>query len=401
MTTPTISTFSSSAQPRPFATRISPAAGITLATLMGAGLLSCGWLLWSGKVELLPPDLTADAVLHGEVTHNIAKQLSGAALARQAANLERGASWLVFNDTGPRVRQGCPGWLFIADELKINRYAQANADTKAQAVIGLQHTLAKRGIQLLVAVVPDKSRIVAEQLCGVQRPAELQNRVTGWITVLQAAGVNVLDLTPNLKPLGATAYLRTDTHWSESGADAAARSIAQRINASGFQATPQKAFDVRSAPLKPRPGDLVRLAGIDWLPLSLQPTPESVAATQISERAETTQGGGDSLDDLFGDSNLPNVALIGTSFSRNSNFAGFLQQALGAPIGNFGKDGGEFSGAANVYFDNPAFKQTPPKLLIWEIPERDLQTPYSDVIKPLSERKSAEELRALNQYMAR
>ncbi|WP_411558839.1 alginate O-acetyltransferase AlgX-related protein, partial [Pseudomonas syringae] len=86
--------------------------------------------------------------------------------------------------------------------------------------------------------------------------------------------------------------------------------------------------------------------------------------------------GGDNLDDLFGDSNLPNVALIGTSFSRNSGFVGFLQRELGAPIGNFAKDGGEFSGAANVYFDNPAFRQTPPKLLIWEIPERDLQTVY-------------------------
>ncbi|KPZ11167.1 Cell morphology protein [Pseudomonas syringae pv. spinaceae] len=68
--------------------------------------------------------------------------------------------------------------------------------------------------------------------------------------------------------------------------------------------------------------------------------------------------------------------MIGTSFSRNSGFVGFLQRELGAPIGNFAKDGGEFSGAANVYFDNPAFRQTPPKLLIWEIPERDLQTVY-------------------------
>jgi len=82
---------------------------------------------------------------------------------------------------------------------------------------------------------------------------------------------------------------------------------------------------------------------------------------------------------LFGDAGLPNVALIGTSFSRNSNFVGFLQKALNAPVGNFSKDGGEFSGAAKAYFDSPAFKQTPPKLLIWEIPERDLQTPYDPI----------------------
>ena len=105
--------------------------------------------------------------------------------------------------------------------------------------------------------------------------------------------------------------------------------------------------------------------------------------TRISEKAGAAQADADNLDDLFGDANLPNVALIGTSFSRNSNFAGFLQQALGAPIGDFSKDGGEFSGGANGYFNNPAFTQTPPELVIWEIPERDLQTPYSEVIKLL------------------
>lgn len=379
MTTPKIANPKIPTSPVPpseLATRISPVAGVTLAAFMTVGLLSCAWLFWNGKIEWLPPDLSTDDVLHGDVTHKIAKQLSGASLAQQAANLERAASWLVFNDTGPRVRQGCSGWLFIADELKINRFAQANADTKAQAVIDLQHKLAKRGVQLLVAVVPDKSRIATEQLCGVTRPAQLQNRVSTWTATLHKAGVNALDLTSTLQPLGAAAYLRTDTHWSEKGADAAAKAVAAQVSASGMQATPQKSFDVRNAPLAPRPGDLVRLAGIDWLPMSMQPAPESVAASEITEQAQAVQSGGDDLDDLFGDDNLPNVALIGTSFSRNSNFAGFLQLALGAPIGNFGKDGGEFSGAANVYFDNPAFKQTPPKLLIWEIPERDLQTPY-------------------------
>ena len=44
-------------------------------------------------------------------------------------------------------------------------------------------------------------------------------------------------------------------------------------------------------------------------------------------------------------------------------------------------DGGEFSGAAKDYFASPAFRETPPQLLIWEIPERDLQSPYKDDIE--------------------
>jgi alginate O-acetyltransferase complex protein AlgJ len=366
--------------PSGLAIRTSKVAGLTLAAFMAVGLVATGALMVSGKVQWLPADTTADNVLHGEVTHALAKQLSSSFLAKQMADLERGASWLVLNDTGPRVRQGCPGWLFLTDELRLNRHAQANADTKAQAVIELQQSLSKRGIELLVAVVPDKSRIASSELCSVYRPADLQRRVADWTQALTGAGVKALDLTATLQPLGAQAYLRTDTHWSETGADAAAKAVAEQVRHMGIEATPVRRFEAQSDPEALRPGDLVRLAGIDWLPLSLQPAVERVAVTRITEQTSATPASGDSLDDLFGDSDLPNVALIGTSFSRNSNFAGFLQRALGAPIGNFAKDGGEFSGAAKGYFGNPAFRQTPPRLVIWEIPERDLQTPYAELI---------------------
>jgi alginate O-acetyltransferase complex protein AlgJ len=370
--------------PTDLAVRASSIAGMTLAGFMAVGLGATGMLMVSGKVQWLPPDTSTDTVLHGKVTHAFAKQLSGTFLAQRMADLERGASWLMLHDTGPRVRQGCPGWLFLADEFRLNRNARANADTKAQAVIELQRNLSKRGIELLVAIVPDKSRIAASELCSLYRPAVLQSRVVAWTSTLNAAGIKAVDLTASLQPLGADAYLRTDTHWSESGADAAARTVALRVQQMGISATPARSFATQSSPQAVRPGDLVRLAGLEWLPLSLQPPAQYVAATQVVEQVieqgNAASADADNLDDLFGDSNLPNVALIGTSFSRNSNFVGFLQRALGAPVGNFAKDGGEFLGAAVAYFDNPAFKQTPPRLLIWEIPERDLQTPYVDVI---------------------
>ncbi|KUM41869.1 hypothetical protein AR540_06495 [Pseudomonas sp. EpS/L25] len=72
--------------------------------------------------------------------------------------------------------------------------------------------------------------------------------------------------------------------------------------------------------------------------------------TRVDSRATA-----DASDDLFGDGDLPNVALIGTSFSRNSNFLPFLEQALGASVGRFAKDGGHFAGAARDYFPSPRF----------------------------------------------
>jgi alginate O-acetyltransferase complex protein AlgJ len=358
---------------------LSPVAGLVMFVFLLAGLVSCLWAMFvSGKVDLLPKEHGWAAIREGEITHHIAKELSHVSLARKAADLERAASWLLIGDTGARVRPGCPGWLFLADENRIHPQAEANALARAQKVQALRDRLAQRNILLLVALVPDKSRIAADQLCGLARSPQLTDRALNWQAQLQQAGVAVVDLAPTLQALGSAAFLRTDTHWSELGAEAAAKAVAPQVRALGVSPTPAQQLEREVQAQAPRPGDLVRLAGLDWLPEGLQPAGEQVAESRFSkvEQAEAMNE-----DDLFGDSQLPNVALIGTSFSRNSNFVPFLEQALGASLGNFAKDGGEFSGAARDYFSSPAFRETPPQLVIWEIPERDLQSPYKDDIE--------------------
>lgn len=375
MTTPRHTTLP--AAPESPAPRSSQLAGVALLIFLFVGVLSSGRLIGSGQIELIPATVSTAQILEGDITHRIAKELSQAQVPTNLAKLERGASWLLLGDTGARVRSGCPGWLFLAEELKVNHQAQRNADAKVQAVIDLKQQLSRRGISLLVVIVPDKSRIASVQRCSLHRPASLEGRIEAWTSKLNEGGVSNLDLTGALTPLGASAYLRTDTHWSEPGAKAAADAIAQRLKTLGITATPARSFSESHALPALRPGDLVHLAGIDWLPLKWQPAPEMVTQTDTRELPEVSASSPDNETDLFGDANLPDTALIGTSFSRHSNFAGFLQQALGAPVGNFAKDGGAFSGAANTYFDNPAFKETPPKHIIWEIPERDLQSAYT------------------------
>lgn len=372
-------------QPDDLATRSSRLAGVALLIFLFVGLLSTGSLIVSGQISLSADKVLAPQFFDGDITHRIARELSNAQLPTTFAELERGVSWLLLGDTGPRVRPGCPDWLFLADELKVNHQAQRNADAKAQAVIDLQQWLSQRGISLLVVIVPDKSRIAAEQRCALHRPAVFEGRIQAWTSKLDVGGVSNLDLTAALTPLGASAWLRTDTHWSESGAKVAAEAIAQRLKTLGISATPRRSFNDSHAPLAVRPGDLVHLAGIDWLPLKWQPAPEMVAQTSTHELPAASAASPDTEADLFGDADLPDTVLIGTSFSRNSNFAGFLQQALGAPVGNFAKDGGAFSGAANSYLNNPASKETPPRQIIWEIPERDLQSPY---VEPITYRSS-------------
>lgn len=361
--------------------RLSPLAGIVMFIFLLSGLAFCLWAMFvTGSVKLLPEKVTWEDIREGEITHYIARELSVVPFAKRAADFERAASWLAIGDTGPRVRQGCPGWLFLADEMTIHAHADSNAEAKLAKVKSIQAWLALRNIRLLVAVVPDKSRIADEQLCSLGRAPQLAERAVRWQARLQAEGVPVLDLASTLQPLGSSAFLRTDTHWSEAGAHAAAQAVAAGVTELGVTATPSRNWQRTEEETRVRPGDLVRLAGLDWLPESLQPAVEIVAASTFS--AAEDQSESMSEDDLFGDSQLPNVALIGTSFSRNSNFVPFLEQALSTSLGNFAKDGGEFSGAAKDYFISPAFTQTPPQMVIWEIPERDLQTPFADWDSP-------------------
>lgn len=115
--------------------------------------------------------------------------------------------------------------MFIADELKIRPQATANA-LSSRTVSELQGQLAKRGVKLLVVLVPDKSRIAAQQLCAIERS-------TCWPAVRRIGGgcrrrgVEVLDLAPTLQPLGSGGLLRVPTRALE-------RSGAERSAAAGW-----------------------------------------------------------------------------------------------------------------------------------------------------------------------
>lgn len=358
------------------ARRASRLAGVVLLLFMLAAILSNAW--WSREHRLLPDNLSMQRLLDGDVTHDIAQRLGDMPFSNQAATLQRGLGWLTLGDLGERVRSGCPGWLFLADELQVHPQAEANARARAQTVLQTRQALATQGVDLLVAVVPDKSRVEADRLCGLHRPAAFEHRLQAWADMLRAEGVKVLDLTSALQAGEQEAFLRADSHWSQAGAGAAALAVAEQVRAAGVPLQPEREYDVSTGPPALRPGDLVRLAGIDGLPQRWQPETDVVAPQRYTPLAAAA----DDADALFGDAGTPTLALVGTSFSRTSEFAPQLARELGVEIGNFARDGAKFGAAAQAYFKSPAWKQTPPRLVIWEIDERDLQAPLTDDDKP-------------------
>ncbi len=317
------------------------------------------------------------ALIDGESTRRFTQALNKQfLLSKPFAQTERAIFWNLAQDSGNSVRPGCPGWFFLADELSVYPARRQNAEARAEIVALVQARLAQKNIHLLVAVVPDKARIEQAQLCQLHRPAEFSMRLVNWVDMLKARQIAVVDLAMPLSAQGGQRYYSTDTHWNELGANVAAKNLADWLILKKWLKEPAHVPDFSKFVIKrtERPGDLLRVANLEGLPLGWRPDYEMAQFTEVPAVEVSS-------DDLFGDAGVPELAVIGTSFSRTSNFIPFLAQHLGAPVANLAKDGGDFEGAAMAYLSSPQFSQTPPKVLLWEVPERMLEKPLSKAEK--------------------
>jgi len=400
----------------PFSERVMIAFFVLLMLIGGAAM---GWTISVIPVNFWHDIASFSQISSGAATRQFSKKINQDFVFSQPLHqTERVVSWLLTGDWGPGVRQGCDGWLFLRDELMPYPDVQAAASMRLRAGIveQLAHTLAAQQIQLMLVIVPDKSRIESTHLCGLRRSDGFAGRVQKWedltgLPVLgrelgaelhaggdeQAStmqGSTIVDLTPLLKQQLGERFYRTDSHWNEAAAAQSAQAIAHYLHAfhwvsrdtpSGVVDTREVSVEVHSV-VKPRPGDLYHLATLDQLPAWLGPKPElTMQSVWNGGAGSPSMAGG---DDLFGDADLPKLVLVGTSFSLRSNFFNVLQHTVGVPMANVAKDGGEFDAAMRDYLSSATFKQTPPHVIIWEIPERMLQAP----IKPV-EQQWAEQLR--------
>lgn len=363
--------------------RTSKVAGPCFLVFMLGGMIGNIFFILTGSLSLPSYNDKWSSFINGELTEQINIGLSKMQMPVLAAQMERNASWIVMRDLGSRVREGKRGWFFLNDERMIYPDHHNNAAARANEVIQLRNRLASQSIALIVAVIPDKSRIESDSLGNLLRPKSMQFRVEQWVDSLSKAGVNVVNLTDTLKQIhditGEHSFMRTDTHWNEEGAELAARLIAQRIVQTGFVASPSVERTISAQTQQIFAGDLEKLAGINNLHAWFRPPAEMVrhSSFAVSTQASATQDGKLLDDDLFGDTQLPNTVLLGTSYSTTSNFAEFLALFLKTNIANFAKDGGDFSGSVNAYLKSTAFKETPPKMIIWEIPERVIESDHA------------------------
>jgi alginate O-acetyltransferase complex protein AlgJ len=274
--------------------------------------------------------------------------------------------FLSSGDDAVQIGQG--GWLYLTQDLQQPTDATKSWQTRAEAVIHLSTALQTKGVKLILAVSPSKARIHPEHLLGTTLPTDMQAGYAGFTNTLERGGVSVVHLET---ALGAATkqqevYYRTDTHWNTAGARVAARALAQTIGKLGID-LPNASFKTSRSGSQERIGDLIRLMSLDGLQTPWRPASDLEAPEQTKSLEAANQG-------LLG---IPSteVVLVGTSYCLRGNFHGALQESLSATVLNLAKEGSGFERRMTAYLNDPAFKNAPPKILIWEFNERFLYQP--------------------------
>jgi alginate O-acetyltransferase complex protein AlgJ len=269
-------------------------------------------------------------------------------------------------------------WLFTPFEFASQSDAQ---DTQAtiQLLEKSNALFARSGIALAVAIVPSKIRIHGEQLPATNPlDAYSAGKYDNIVKALTAAGVNVINLNQAFlasphRQSDTPLFLRLDTHWSPSGAMLAAETIKAGIDATpslktALAATPEEKFSLAWAKGKSntRSRDMVRLmpVGTPAYP------PEQILNFKVSKTSANQTG-------LLGSGDNVGITAIGSSYTnKNTGYPDALRYTLQRELLDISLpvDQGPWYGM-DAYLRDEAFKTKKPKLIIWEIPEREFRSP--------------------------
>lgn len=273
---------------------------------------------------------------------------------------------------------GSDGWLFTDEEFTVWPGADKEIADHLSYVSDVKKKLDEKGVKLAIVLIPAKARLYPDRL-GVNRwPARNISVYESALGTIRGAGIPVVDLytvfsrAQNREAL----FLHTDTHWSPAGARLAARTAAETMAASWPEIIGKTGYMTETQGAEDHHGDLTRYVPLGPLADRIGPRPDRLDIVSTVEKDEGQGGSADSENALFGGEDIP-VALVGTSYSANKkwNFDGYLKESLRADVLNAADEGrGPFITMEN-YLAGENFRNAPPKLVIWEIPERYLAMP--------------------------
>ncbi|MHA6345155.1 alginate O-acetyltransferase AlgX-related protein [Roseivivax sp. CAU 1761] len=242
----------------------------------------------------------------------------------------------------------------------------------AEAVGRLAEALAQRGTRLVYLPVPTKSLALPDHLPDSAATYGYETRLADaayqdFLGKLEGAGIAAVDAVAALREAGQGAelpFIASDFHWSAEGARAAARAVAERLEAlPGMAELPRTEHVTRAT-------DPVSIAS----PMRRQIQPycaESLPQARTQGFVTEAAGQADSGGGIFADAeSAPPISLVGTSMSAEPafNFAGFLAEAAEMEVANYAITGGNQYGSLTSYLLSEDFRAAPPDVIVWENP---------------------------------
>jgi len=347
---------------------------ILYSTLFLGLLLGLG--LWSTRsfLEFSPPP--GSSVLDGKWAKALETHYDKEfPIKRLGTNLWALLDYRLFGEGRPGVMLGKDQWLYSDEEFKPVANGQQHMQDNWALIRGVRDSLAQKNVQLVLAIIPAKTRIYPEFI-GASQPVAMQRNLYQEFQIgARQAGILAPDLLAPLEQAkrDGAVFLRTDTHWTPLGAEIVAQQLSQAIKHKAPLASEPQAYITEASKIEEHKGDLISFLPLDPLFEELLPAPDRVQTRTTRPAAE---GNADSGDGLFAEQLVP-VALVGTSYSANQrwNFAGALRQALGSDLVNYAEEGRGPLLPMLKYLQTDELKNSPPQLVIWEFPERYLPMP--------------------------
>jgi alginate O-acetyltransferase complex protein AlgJ len=271
-------------------------------------------------------------------------------------------------------------WLFYRNELTSSEDAPG-AKNSLSLIQQFNQVLQKKGVQLLIVMVPIKMRIHEEHLPDdIKINDYMRSNYERMLATLRSSGVTSVDLnTAFLKSPHRTSdtplFFRLDTHWAKTGAMLAAETIGAEILSNPvlkntISQIPTQSYTLTTGKAKgaTRSRDILQL-----LP------PDSPARKYPYERYFSMSVSRTDVNnsDLLGKQESPDIGLVGSSYTIDwTGFADGLRYSLQKNIFSIGVSATQGSWVGmETYLRDDAFQTNPPKLLLWEIPERDMYAP--------------------------
>ena len=290
----------------------------------------------------------------------------------------------LFGTTVAQAADPAPGivgkddWLFYRYELS-EAVDTASTDVSLDLIQRFSKVLAANGVTLAVTFVPLKMRIYSEQLPEtIKVNSYMAGNYERMGKALKASQVNFIDMNTAFlnspkRNSDTPLFFKLDTHWAPSGSLLAAEAIKAGIDADpllkkALDTTPEEGFKIALSKRKvnSKARDLVEQLPKDSPAFATeQATPFSVSRVQPPK------------EDLLGNRAPLAITLVGSSYSHAwTGFPDALRFSLQRDLLSIsvGADQGSWVGMEG-YLRDDAFQSQPPKVVIWELPERDLRAP--------------------------